>query len=55
MKNFTYKELKMIKKALAMEIMRREDDRNTNLDELRQFDDLYEKVYDMIKGGKYEE
>lgn len=47
--DFTYEELRMIKRALSMEIMRREDNFNTNKEVLKRYDNLYDKVESMIK------
>ena len=49
MENFTYEELRMIKRALSMEIMRREDNFNTNKEILEQYENLYDKTESMIK------
>lgn len=46
---FTYEELRMIKRALSMEIMRREDNFNANKEVLEQYENLYDKVESMIK------
>ena len=46
---FTYEELRMIKRALSVEIMRREDNLNTNKKVLEQYENLYDKTERMIK------
>ena len=45
---FTYEELRMIKRALSVEIMRREDNLNTNKKVLEQYENLYDKTERMI-------
>lgn len=52
--DFTYDELKMIKRALLGEIIRRESNLNTNtkIQRLQQFESLYDKVCTLIQNVK---
>lgn len=52
MENFNYEELRMIQTALFTEIVRREDNKNTNKEKLQQFEDLYDKVFKLIQDVK---
>lgn len=49
MNNFTYDELRMIKIALTTEIMRREENPLLNPQRLAKYEDLLDKVYDLLK------
>ena len=52
MENFTYRELKLIRFAIDSEIMRREKYTNINNKTLKELDDLYDKVDDLITNMK---
>lgn len=52
MKIFNYEELRMIQMALFTEIARRKDNKNTNMEKLKQFDELYEKTFRLIQDIK---
>lgn len=47
--DFTYEELKLIRFAIETEIMRREENPLVNPKRLAEFEDLYDKVDDLIK------
>lgn len=46
---FSYDELRLIRFAIETEIMRREENPLVNPKRLAEFEDLYDKVDDMIK------
>ena len=48
MENFNYQELKLIRFAIDMEIMRRAEDPLNNPKKLAEFEDLYNKVDDLM-------
>lgn len=52
MENFTYEELRMIRIAIETEIRRREDNPLVNPERLAKFEDLYDKVCDIIQSFK---
>lgn len=49
---FSYEELRLIKRVLIMEIIRREDNPKINVEKLAQFEKLCDKVDDLIKDMK---
>ena len=49
MDNFTYEEMRLIRMALKTEIIRREQNPHTNPERLTKFEDLFDKVYDLIQ------
>lgn len=50
--NFTYDELRMIKWAVATEIRKRAEEPLVCPERLAKFEDLYDKVFDMIQDMK---
>ena len=52
MEDFNYEELRMIQAALFTEITRREDNPNTNVEKLQQYEDLYDKIFKLIQDVK---
>lgn len=52
MENFTYEELRMILIAVETEIIRREENPFVNPKRLFKFEDLYEKISNMIQDMK---
>ena len=46
---FTYEELRLIRFAIETEIMRREEEPLVNPKRLAEFEDLYDKVDDLIQ------
>lgn len=52
MENFTYEELRMILIALETEVIRREDNPLVNPERLFKFEDLLQKVFNMIQDMK---
>ena len=49
MENFTYEELQMIRIALETEVIRRQNNPFLNPERLFKFDDLYDKVSNLIQ------
>ena len=49
MENFSYEELRLIRFAIETEIMRREENPLVNPKKLAEFEDLYDKVDNLIK------
>lgn len=47
--DFTYNELKLIRFSIETEIMRREENPLVNPKKLAEFEDLYDKIDDLIK------
>lgn len=52
---FNYEELRLIRLALGTEIIRREELQNTNMERLKQFEDLYDKVDNLMQDMKEKE
>lgn len=48
MYNFNCDELNMIRFALEMEIVRRQNDKNSNVDRIKKYEELEEKVQHFI-------
>ena len=49
MENFNYDELKLIRFAIETEIMRREENPLVNPEKLAKFEDLYDKIDNLIQ------
>ena len=54
MYDFSYEELRMIRFALEKEIIRRENNPNTNLEKLKQYEELEEKVFQFAQLAEVE-
>ena len=54
MYDFSYEELRMIRFALENEIIRRENNPNTNLEKLKQYEELEEKVFQFAQLAEVE-
>lgn len=54
MYDFSYEELRMIRFALENEIIRRENNQNTNLEKLKQYEELEEKVFQFAQLAEVE-
>ena len=54
MYDFSCDELNMIRFALEMEIIRRQNDKNSNLDRIKKYEELEEKVFQYVRLAEVE-